>query len=329
MKGLFTKAKHVGQRMLRELSKTPIYYSEFGLRTSIYMVADRVFLRPKSDRYRSAIYQFLETELRPILQIYQHAEFDLPSCVSVSTAKIPVWFCWFQGYEKMPELVQMCYKSLRRNVPNFAEVRFVSLKNIKELICLDEQLWQKFENGTISFAFFSDIIRYHLLRDYGGLWIDSTVYVSGPIPSEWFSSEYYTIKMPKEDAPHEACEGLWTNFCFSGKQNDVLFRFVCDGLNYYWKGHGQTPDYVFLDYIIMAGYQHVGQIRNLIDSVPYNNLSIWEMKNHLCRAFCLEEYIKITSANIFHKLAHQIEYPRITFDGKQTFYGYLLEKAGY
>ena len=185
---------------------------------------------------------------------------------------------------------------------------------------------QKFKDGVISYAFFSDIIRYQLLRDYGGMWIDSTIYVSSKIPTEWLLSPYYTMRMPKEKCPYEACEGNWTNFCFSGEKNNLVFCYVCDALEFFSERKSRIPDYVFLDYILMVGYRNIPKMKEIIDKVPYNNEEIWALKSKLYDAFDIDKYFEITNLNIFHKLAHQVIYPKKTDSGLTTFYGHIYEE---
>ena len=56
----------------------------------------------------------------------------------------------------------------------------------------------KYEKGIIPKAQFTDIIRLALLDKYGGVWIDSTMFETGELPKEVFSSEFFTYKNPLE-----------------------------------------------------------------------------------------------------------------------------------
>lgn len=325
---IISKISHVAKRMIEELKHLPNNLSEFGFTASMYIANDHIFLRPKSERYISAIYDWTEKFLEPILDKYKVGDSPLPVKPAKSLDKIPIWVCWFQGEEAMPELVKICFRQLRKCIPeDKAEIHLITLDVISDYISLSENIQRKFRDGVITYAFFSDVIRYHLLRDYGGMWIDATIYVSEAIPDEWFSSAYYTMRMHKEQCLHEACEGLWTNFCFAGEKGNLVFRYVCDALEYFLNKKNNIPDYVFLDYILMAGYHNIPQMREIIDSVPFNNENVWALKNELNNQFDMDRYKEIIESNIFHKLAHQALYPKKTNSGVDTFYGYLYKKS--
>ena len=83
------------------------------------------------------------------------------------------WTCWWQGVENAPLLVQKCIERMNR-FSNGYEVRVVTEANVNDYIRLPEYIIQKHEQGIIPHAHFSDIVRLMLLREYGGIWIDST-----------------------------------------------------------------------------------------------------------------------------------------------------------
>ncbi len=321
---VISKIMHVLQRTIHELKYLPKNLSDYGFKASMYIAKDHIFLRPKSKRYIAAIYDWTETFMKPVLNKYKTDYQPLPVMPIKKLDKIPIWVCWFQGEADMPELVKICYQKLKMSIPeNKAEIHLITLDNVSEYITINDNTWRKFYHGEISYAFFSDIIRYYLMRDYGGMWIDATIYVSANIPEEWFSSEYYTMRMHKENCLHEACEGKWTNFCFAGKQGNLLFHYVCDALEYFGQNQISVPDYVFLDYILMAGYHNIPKIKKMIDGVPYNNEYVWELKSELSSPFSMDMYHEIANLNVFHKLAHQVEYLKKTEKGCITVYGYM------
>lgn len=326
---ILIKIKNVFVRTIKEVRLFPKYLSEFGFITSLYIIYDHIFLRPKSKRYIKAIYKYNEKFLFPIIQKYNQNGYDKNSVsqVKVKLNKIPVWVCWLQGEDNMPELVKMCYDQLHKVIPNdIAEIHLLTFENMNLYIDIDNELIDRVRAGTIKYALFSDVIRYKLLKLYGGLWIDSTIFVSEKINKEWFEADYFTMKMHKEICLHEACEGKWTNFCFSGKRNSIIFTYMCDALDFYIKKHNILCDYVLVDYLLMVGYNNIPQIRELIDNVPYNNEYVWALKDELNKKFDEKLYNNIVAENIFHKLAHQVSCMEYDKNDNLTFYGYLLNK---
>lgn len=316
------KIKHVTERMATEVPKLPLYVSAYGLMSGLMIEYDRIFLRPKSKAYRKAIYRSTEKILKPVLE--DNSKIKITPKKKLE--KIPVWVCWYQGEDKMPELVKMCFCQLQRMVPDSAEVHLITLKNYQEYVDIPQALIEKFERNIISYAFFSDILRYFLVLNYGGMWIDSTIYVSSPILEEQLNAQYYTMKMHRELCPHEACEGLWTNFCFAAQAGSELCAFVCKALCFFGGKNYPIPDYVFLDYILMAGYNNNPAIKYLVDDVHYNNEYVWVLKDVLEEVWNEKKYLDITKNNMFHKLAHQVLY-RKEVNSEKTFYGVLCKNS--
>ncbi|MBT8922009.1 capsular polysaccharide synthesis protein, partial [Lactobacillus delbrueckii subsp. bulgaricus] len=103
-----------------------------------------------------------------------------PSCDdSWTKAEFPkiIWWCWLQGEDKAPRVTKTGLASLRRNLPDY-DLRVVTWDNINDYVDLPQVIYNKFEAGWISGAQFSDILRLALLSEYGGFWVDSTVYCS-------------------------------------------------------------------------------------------------------------------------------------------------------
>ncbi len=92
-----------------------------------------------------------------------------------------IWVFWWQGESGMPELVKCCYQQLRTNNNN---VILITQDNINEYVHIPDYIFEKVRAGKISFTHLSDILRVSLLAEYGGLWVDSTCWVAGSIPTE-------------------------------------------------------------------------------------------------------------------------------------------------
>lgn len=325
MKKNIERIIHLIQRFSIVLREYPQNVRAFGFPVANVMAWNYLIPTGRSPRFIRTIYRHVEKELAPVWKKYQSLE---QSDEKEIGGKVPVWICWFQGEAAMPELVKVCYESVKRNLPDNAEIKLVTLENISKYVEIPEVIFWKFQQGIISYALFSDVLRYHLLKEHGGMWIDATIYVSSPIPSQWLTWPYYTMRMQRENCPKEPCEGNWTNFCFSGKKNNLIFCFVCDGLDNYLTNKNRIPDYIILDYILMVGYRNIPAMKRMIDHVPYNNEKIWNMKNALEKPFDEEQYRTITKDNVFHKLSHQAEYRKQTEQGSETVYGHIT-RSGY
>jgi hypothetical protein len=89
-----------------------------------------------------------------------------------------IWTFWHQGFDQAPPLVHACLDSWRRLNPEWRVVAldrhslndWVALRDVADLTRSD-----------LTVQKVSDILRLCLLRRYGGVWVDSTVYCLRPL----------------------------------------------------------------------------------------------------------------------------------------------------
>lgn len=93
-----------------------------------------------------------------------------------------IWQYWAQGYENVPETVKLCLDSVERYCGDYTVIR-IDDNSFGEYISFPEWILAK-RGGSFSIAAFSDLLRLALLNAYGGLWMDATILLSGPIPPE-------------------------------------------------------------------------------------------------------------------------------------------------
>jgi hypothetical protein len=93
---------------------------------------------------------------------------------------------------------------------------------------------EKFEAGKMSITALSDILRVTLLAQYGGFWIDSTVFISDHFPMEFIQRDYYAQRMyDPVKWKHEACKGRWCGFLMGGIACCVTIIGIPFGLQYF------------------------------------------------------------------------------------------------
>jgi hypothetical protein len=117
----------------------------------------------------------------------------------------------------------------------------------------------------------------------------------------------------------------WSGFFWAGLKHEILFAYVRDFFYSYWEKHNENIDYFFIDYVIAVGYDLIGQIRELIDSVPFSNENLYFLQEHLGMEYSKELFKKCCSENTFHKLTIKKKYNLTTSDDKLTFYGFIIK----
>jgi len=311
------------KRIFEAIIKLPYNIIQFGLYASFWISFVYVFPSKKGQKYMSFLQRFFEIHLKKLTSEYQN--YIHPQKNLIKSDKIPVWICWFDGYDSMPELVKVCYNSVYKNIPEeLAEIKLITINNYHEFVHLPEYIVEKFNNKKICPAHFSDILRFALLSKYGGMWLDATVYISSEIPVEYLTTDFYTQKVSdKEKYYYEPSRAQWCGFIWSGSPNNILFSFVRDGLFSYWQNFDAAIDYIFFDYIILNAYNNIANVKDMIDNQKPNNELIWDLWQSIDLPFDQEKYNYICEQNIFHKLTYKKQVKKYVGKDQLTFYGYI------
>ena len=88
-----------------------------------------------------------------------------------------IWTYWEQGWQHAPSLCQACAKSWEVTNPEL-EIRKISAADIPDLVPEMSQ-WKRF--WELPAAQRSDLLRLAVLEKFGGIWVDATLFSSGPI----------------------------------------------------------------------------------------------------------------------------------------------------
>ena len=152
-----------------------------------------------------------------------------------------IWFCWLQGIEEAPKLVQKCYRNLLEfNKEN--EIILLTEKNMFEYAAIPEYIINKWKDGKISNTHFSDSLRLALLTQHGGTWVDATVlYTSEKLNDIIYQSELF---MFQELKPGKYGHPLFISTWFiSSKSNNEIPLLTFNLLFEYLKEHNALIHY--------------------------------------------------------------------------------------
>ena len=190
--------------------------------------------------------------------------------VNESFADSPIWVCWLQGEEAMPLICKKCLESLRKHAGSHPVI-VITATNYSIYCDIPEYIVAKYQKGIIRPAHFADIIRTCLLYEQGGLWIDSTVFVTRDLPEEIFNSRYYSIKFPS--IGYYVTECKWSNYCLAAHPHSAWYAFIRKVFFIYLKKEDLFVDYFLMDYIMKWCYDENDTVRKEVDKIPINNSS--------------------------------------------------------
>lgn len=324
--GILSRAKNLMGRFAQESREFPARLEEYGLKVACAAYLDGLVPPEKHRFYIRTIENYVDQYMESLLQQYRKCEPD--HFQGPKNSKVPVWCCWWQGEEQMPELVKMCHARLKQVLPaDKAELHLITLYNYRDYVDIPAHIIDKFQQKIITMTTMSDILRFALLEKYGGYWLDATVFFSGAIPEEYFSGEFYCQRMVHntELAKREACRGNWCGFSMAGPKGCIVFRYMNQAFSRWWNHYNSIIDYVLIDYLLWSGYKHIPAIRKVIDRVPDNNEDIFDMYQVLNQPYSPALLERLTKRNVMHKLTYKMDLFKTTPEGEQTLYGYLWD----
>jgi len=294
----------------------------YDLKLIVHMIWNRI----KYKHYHDFLKADWPCKFDFLLRHYNHI---LEKCKNnpISTANNigPIWVCWWQGEDKMPEVVRFCYESLKRNTPSEKAIIFLDSKNYREYVDIPEYIIKKFEKRIMSITHFTDILRMTLLAKHGGLWIDSTVFLSDKMPDCVFQNTYFSAKTPF--FPNSVAKSKYTVFLLGAAANSPWIVYARDMLYEYWKTSWKLLDYILVNYILTLALDSIPelneQVKNCILDTPHIT-TLQRLGNETCN---MQIFNKMISECQFYKLSYKLVFKERDENGNLTYYGMMRKKV--
>ena len=216
-----------------------------------------------------------------------------------------IWTCWLQGIDEAPILVQKCFESLRNNKPQDYDLIIITKSNLFEYICLPQYIWDKYNCGIITNTHLSDIIRILLLYEYGGCWIDATVYCNTQIPEFMVSGNIFMFKWSLLDESVLQISSWW----IYALKKEKIITDVKNMLLAYWKEEKCLRHY-FLLHIIFSKVINIDSFnRSTFRGITYACNSVPHILSRKMEfEFDQKEWDIIKSMTAVHKLSYKRNY---------------------
>ena len=241
-----------------------------------------------------------------------------------SNCRNTIWCFWWQGIENAPELVRVCVASIIKNNPA-CNVVIIDQTTYKQYVELPDWILDKVQRGLISFTLFSDILRFNLLKRWGGIWMDSTIFCVESLPTDYLTAPIFTAKSAEAISECPA-NYRWTCYLMAGCAENIIFRFLVDFFDAYFQEHKTAIQYFLVDYGVQLAYDNIDSIRRALDSIPINNEKRGFLTKHLCNEYTEQFSIeKLRNGTQFYKLFWKQECEEYTPDGKPTVWHYIKE----
>lgn len=226
-----------------------------------------------------------------------------------------IWIFWWQGKDSMPELVKKCYRSIEENSGD-KKVILITKDNVKKYTDISQTIYDKLDNGQITFTHFSDILRANLLKNNGGLWMDATLYVTSSLKNIDLSKLYYCSGYSNDN--FNVSLGRWTGFFMGGPSGMDLMSFMDELYKCYWTKHDKLIDYFLIDYgLNYAWNKNLSKFSSLENTYKSNAPHLFAMQEILNQPFNENTWHELTNDTNVFKLSYK---KKINFDDPKNFY---------
>lgn len=183
-----------------------------------------------------------------------------------------VWVLWQQGEAQMPETVKASIKTIKEFAKRSGcEFHLLTDENLLRFISIPKDIIEKNKNKQLSSAAFADIVRASLLYEYGGIWMDSTLFVSTYATLEMFEGDFFSLNHPPihpEKMEQTISDFKWAGYCLAGKKGKSYFKHIRDIFIYFVRTCPMFIHYLMMDYFIWSEYDSNPEFKTLVDGLP-------------------------------------------------------------
>ena len=273
----------------------------------IYIIANKISykLRKRNVLLDKIALVFLEIYFKGIQKFikknFSYLLKTQPESFSSQQNENNIFVCWFQGESNAPEIVKNCIRSIRKCAPENCNVIVLNEDNMLNYVTIPSLIINKYKAGLITKTNFSDILRFGLLSQKGGAWMDSTIFCRDTINPELFNYEIYSIKNSNYDKFNIA-RRKWTSYFWFANQNSYFARRVFQFFCSYWEKYDSLIDYFLVDHIIYFLYKNDPLCKEMLDSIPVNNPNVSYLQDELSNEFNLDKWNNLQKDTYFFKL---------------------------
>lgn len=167
-----------------------------------------------------------------------------------------IWQYWAQGFDDVPAVVSKCMASVDKYASDYTIIR-LSDSNLEEYLDIPDFIRDK--RSRMTTAHFSDLLRLMLLKTYGGIWMDATILLTGPVPEEYAKQDFFVFQRDPDEPDYKYWRNVYAyyfgwakgfrvnmlNSFIVAKREERLVSKLCNLLIHWWHIHDKIPDYFF------------------------------------------------------------------------------------
>ena len=252
-----------------------------------------------------------------------------------TTTEFPniIWTMWQQGEAQMPETVRASMKTIKDFAErNGCEFILITDENLVDFIDIPTDIIEKYKRKELTAAHYSDIIRFSLLYQYGGIWMDATLFVSPYATVDMFKGDFFSLNHPPihaDEIERAIGDFKWSSFFLAGKKEKSYFKHIRDLYIYFIRKYPVFIHYLMLDYFILSEYELNDEFKDLVDELPVLAPAqrVWFLRDHANDIFDENVWTEVLKTTPIMKTTYKIN-PEVLIPQSylyKLFYGELNE----
>ena len=222
-----------------------------------------------------------------------------------------IWTMWLQ--EDIPELIQMCLSTIKKQYPNAI---VITESNMFNYINIPDYIYKKYKNGTIKPCHFSDYLRVCLLDKYGGTWIDSTCYMLTKVPKYMTKENFFIMQ--------DIYRKTISNFFIHSTKNNYLTKSMRIFLEEYWKKEDITIDYFFFHAFFLLLVSNDNTAKAIWENIPNGlNHITWQIQMQQGKKVNMDMLKYLLKTSFMYKLNRKNQ---TCINNPDSWYWFLINK---
>ena len=231
-----------------------------------------------------------------------------------TTTEFPniIWTMWQQVEAQMPETVRASMKTIKDFAErNGCEFILLTNENLVDFIDIPTDIIEKYKRKELTAAHYSDIIRFSLLYQYGGIWMDATLFVSPYATVDMFKGDFFSLNHPPilaDEIERAIGDFKWSSFFLAGKKEKSYFKHIRDLYIYFIRKYPVFIHYLMLDYFILSEYKLNDEFKDLVDELPVLAPAerVWFLRDHANDIFDENVWTEVLKTTPIMKTTYKI-----------------------
>ncbi len=260
----------------------------------------------------------MDRRIYPLLKPYLSKTTDLNQCPLEKN----IFVFWWDGFANAPTVVLLCLASIQKHHPDCCIIP-IDKDNFKDYTDIHPQILQAFYADKVSVQTFSDILRFNLLKNNGGIWIDATILFPGKfdllkaLDNKSFTTLAFSTSRDFLQYGEDVCS--WSGFFIASRKNSLFVRAVDAVFQQYFLKYRTYSTYFFIDITMMLckKYRLDGGV---LDTPLYTPRNMFALAPMLHRSFDVNiwEYIGAIPQKLFWNISDT--------SADDSFYHWLLSQ---